>query len=282
MNDSSQYAVEAINAIKDKALLLAMANEYLCEEVFLMKMGGDIEKNISRLRDDIHSLKKEFPGKFATEIKTDDIIEKMENTAQSMLKPGQEIKEACLSGKLGNELESSVKSIADAVEQIRMQVIGGEVTYTKKDLVFNMFDRITGIGKSLGTTLGLAVKALFCLIIIVILTFCYLYFTMEKESTLLKNIETTREYISERQDMLTKLELEKEDVSKEIEKLKNDVLERGNKIALMDLEVEIQRINQDHHTLEAEIAAQEKKIEDYRKRIQEIKETPFMKRLLRQ
>ena len=227
MNDSTEYATEAISAIRDKALLLVMANEYLCEEVFLTKMGKDIEKNISRLRDDISSLKKEYPGKFTVEIKTDDILDNMNNTAQSLIKPGGDVKDNCHSGKLGRELESSVKSIAEAVNQIRMQVTGSQVTYTKKDSMINMFDGLKGIGRSLGTTLGLAVKVLLCLIIIAMLAFGYLYFTMEKESTLLKNIATSQDNIKEKQDTLSRLESKMEEVSKEIEAIENEAMARS-------------------------------------------------------
>ncbi len=50
----------------------------------------------------------------------------------------------------------------------------------------------------------------------------------------------------------------------------------------MDLEVEMQKINQDRNNFEAEIIAREKEITDKLKKIEEIKKTPFIKRLLRQ
>jgi DNA repair exonuclease SbcCD ATPase subunit len=162
-----------------------------------------------------------------------------------------------------------------------MQVRGGEVTYSKKDSLINMIDRLKGIGSSLGTKLGIAVKILGCIIIICVLVFSYLYFTMEKEGTLLKNIAVSQDYINERQNALAGLESKMKEISEEIKAVENDVMARGKKIALMDLEVELQRINQEHHNIEAEIVAQENKIEDFSKRIEELKKIPLIKRLFR-
>ncbi len=105
MNDI-QYAVGALSEIRKDSLLLSIAREYLCEDIFLIKIGKDIELNILRLKDDIISLKKKFPGKFATEVETDSILEKINATALALIEPGIEIKENCRSGELGRKLES--------------------------------------------------------------------------------------------------------------------------------------------------------------------------------
>ena len=68
--NNSLYSIDSLCALKDNALLLMMANEYLCEEKILIKIGQSIELNLQRLKDDISLIKKEFPGKFVSEVDT--------------------------------------------------------------------------------------------------------------------------------------------------------------------------------------------------------------------
>jgi len=281
MNDT-RYAAGALNTIRKNTLLLTIAKEYLCEDVFLIKLGNNIKQNIQRLKDDISSLKKKFPGKFATEVETDDILEKISATAQALIDADKDIKEGCKSGELGRKLEADVKSIAEAVNLIKIQVQGKKLIYTRKESFFNIFSGLRSIGRSLGSALILGVKILSCLIIIAIVAFSYLYFTMEKEGPILKEIAESREFISDRQKSISQLELRKKEVSEEIELLEKNGITRDEKIAIMDLEMEIQKINQDSNSIEAEINAHEKKISDNQKKIEEIKKTSFIERLLRQ
>jgi len=281
MNDT-QYTAGALNAIRKNTLLLMIAKEYLCKDVFLIKLGNNIKQNIKRLKDDISSLKKKFPGKFATEVETDGILEKISATARDLIKPDKDIKESCISGELGRKLEADVKSIAEAVNLIKIQVQGRTVVYTRKESFLNIFAGLRGIARSLSSALILGVKILSFLIIIAIVAFSYLYFTMEKEGPLSKEIAESQEVISDRQKSLSQLELKKKEVSVEIELLEKGGITRDEKIAIMDLEMEIQKINQDSNSIEAEINAHEKKISDNQKKIEEIKKTSFIERLLRQ
>ena len=277
MNDS-QYEVKALNDLRGNALLLLMANEYICEEKFLIKIGGEIDKSVQKLKEDISLLKKEFPGKFASEVETDDIMEKISNTAQSMLRPGIEIQESCVLGKLGGELESDVKSIANAVNLIKAQVKGSDLTYSRKDSISNTFDSLK---ESIGGKIILGLKILCGIILIAIVAFIYLFVTMEREGALLKEIAESQTRIKTQQELLSQLDTKKEKISKELKSLDKTNLFREDKIAIMDLEVEIHNINEDRHKIEAEIAAHEKKISDNQKRVEEIKKVPFIKRLLR-
>jgi hypothetical protein len=280
--DDNQYAVGAMGEIRKDSLLLSIAKEYLYEDVYIIKLGKDIERNILRLKDDIISLKKKFPGKFATEVETDGILEKINATALALIEPGIEIKENCRSGELGRKLESDRRSIADAVNLIRIQVQGKHVSYTQKDAVLNAFSGLKDVGSSVGKTLLLGVKILSVLIIIAVAAFLYLYYTMENEKTYLKQIAESQILMSERRDRISQVELRKEEISQEIKSLKKKDMLRGEKIAIMDLEVEMQKINQDRNNYEAEITAHENKISDNQNKIEEIKKTPFIKRLLRQ
>ncbi len=278
----SQYAVEALRALRNDALLLGTANEYLCEEAFLLKLGKDIAKNVQRLKDDIVSLKKKYPGKFAREVETDGILEKIDHRAQIMVNPNQEARESCSSGDLGRGLESDVKSIEEAVSLIRLQVYGTASTYPRKDSLLNVFDRVESAGRSLGKMIFLGIKIFLCILVIALLIFLYLFFTMEKEADYRKKIEESQAQIKDQQGLISRLDLEKSRVSEKIKSIEKDEMVRSEKIAILDLEMEIHRINQERQKAETQIFANEKKILADRKRIEEIGKIPFLKRLLRQ
>lgn len=278
----SEYTIEALSAVRKSSLLLLMAYEYLCEDTFLIKLGKDIEKNLHKLKEDIASLKKKFPGKFAVEVDTDKILEKINTSAQALIKPSKDIKDRCISGELGRGLESDLKSITEAVNQIRIQVLGKRaVIYTHKESILDFFSGLLNIANSLGKTLILAIKIILCIIIITVAAFLYLFFTMENEGPLLEEVEASRAFISDTQKSLSQLEIKKEEISEEIKAIEKKEMARGEKIALLDLEMEIQKINQDRNMMESEIVTHEKKIAENLEKIENIKKTPFMKRLLR-
>ncbi|MFC1534431.1 hypothetical protein ACFL7M_13815 [Thermodesulfobacteriota bacterium] len=279
MNDS-QYAM-SLSELRGNALLLVTANDYLCEELFLIKIGNNIDKNVKKLKDDITSLRKEYPGKFENEVETDGILEQINNTAQAMLKPGDEVKDSCSLGELGRILEQDINSIADAVNIIKAQVQGSATAFTRKDPLFSHFSKLKSIGQSMGDKIILGAKILSCIALIAILAFLYLFFTMEKEGVYLKEITGSQAYIQQHKELLSQLELKKGELSKKIESLENSKMVRGGKIAIMDLGVEIHKINEDRHKIEAEIATHEKIILNNQKKVEELKKLPFTKRLLR-
>jgi hypothetical protein len=280
--DDIDLALGALTELRKDALLLSIAKEYLCEDLFLNKIGKDIEHNISRLKDDISTLKKKFPGKFAVEVETNSVLEKIKAAALTLIDPKDDIKENFRSGELGHKLESDVKSISGVVNIIRVQVLGKRVFYTREDAILNQFTRLKDIGISFANTLILVSKILFCIILLTAGAFVYLYYTMEREEPLLKEITAIQSLISERQSSISHIESRKEEISREIKSLEKKDIFRSEKIALMDLEMEMQKLNQERNNYEAEVTAREKEIADKMKKIEELKKTPFFKRLLRQ
>jgi len=279
--DDIELAVGPLTEIRKDTLLLSIAKEYLYEDLFLVKIGKDIEHNTGRLKDDINALKKKFPGKFAVEVDTDSILGKIKAAALTLIDPKADIKENFRSGELGRRLESDVKSISDAVNIIRVQVLGKRVSYTREEAVLNQFTRLKDIGSSFANTLFLVSKILFCIIIIAAVAFGYLYYTMEKEESVLKEITEIQTLISERQSSLSQIEVRKEEISEEIKALEKKGMARSEKIAIMDLENEMQNLNQDRDNYQTEITAHEKEIAEKIEKIEEIKRTTFIKRLLK-
>ncbi|MFC1890780.1 hypothetical protein ACFLZT_00120 [Thermodesulfobacteriota bacterium] len=280
MNDT-QYTVEPLLELRRNALLMSIANSHLCEDVFLTKIGKSIEKSVLALKEDISALKKGFPGKFANEVDTDSMLVKINETAKAMLEPVDEIREKCVIGELGKDLEDNVKSVVSAVKNIKVQVFGPEVTYTNKDSVSKIFSPLKDFGSSLRGPAVQGLKILCLVIIIAIPVFSYLYFSMESEDEILAKISVNDTGIIAQQDLINSLAGEEAKVSAEIASLEKGAIDRTQKIAILDLEMEIHRISESRHKAEAEIAGFKDDNAKNLQTIEEIKRVPFIKRLLR-
>ena len=131
-----------------------------------------------------------------------------------------------------------------------------------------------------GATLSL--KILSFLILTAILAFFYLFFTMENEEIFQKEIANNRAHISAQQEIISKLDHEKRQILRKIKSFENKNLTREEKIMILDLDMKVYKIDDDLQKVEGEIDEYEKKIMDNRKTIEELINSPFIKRLLRQ
>lgn len=274
-----QNVIRALNEIRDNVLMLSLANAYFCEEPFLKKIGRAIDSNVEKLKGDIYSLKKSFPGKFVDEIDTDEIIKEIHRTAQSLQNPDQDINERCAVGSLGRELEDRIKSLSNAVNAIRIQVEGRGLTYTKKDSALGIF---VNIKDSLGASFFLGLKIFLCLLVLSLLSFFYLLLTMENKEDLLKEIGKSEAHIKSQQEIVSQLDLKNKESSERIKSLDKVDPSRQERIEIMHLELKIQKNLNERFKVQAKIGIHDKKILENRKKIEDIEKSSFFKRLLRQ
>lgn len=282
MDFDPQNNFGALKEIRDRVLMLSLGNAYLCEEPFLKKIGQAINLNLVKLKEDIISLKKRFPGKFTDEVETDEILNGINSIAQHLQNPDKEINEKCTVGALGRELEESVNTLTEAINAIRIQVEGESPVYTKADSILGLFGWLRPVGNLMATLSGFIVKLFVFLIIASILIFSYLFLTMEKEGSILKGIAKSEAYIQSQQEILSQLDYEKEQISRQIESIEKRGLNRQDKIEIMDLEMGINKIDDKRHKIEAEISMYDKELKDNQRKIEEIKKKSFIKKLLRQ
>jgi hypothetical protein len=281
--DKDQYAVAALNELRNNILLLTTANEYLSDEVFLIKIGNNISRALEVLERDISSLKKEYPGKFVNDVDTDTILERIDNAAQRMLKPGKEIKDNNMSGALGKEMESYLISISKAVDDIRIKVHGSHTDRGRKGPAINVFSAFNGMLQSAGIMLVLGIKILACFIVLAGVAFAYLFFTIEKDTAFLNEIATSRALIKEKKEQIPRLEQEKQDLDNERKAMNRiDKMSREEKVAALDLELKIKKIDDTLDQLAAEISVQEKKIGDNQIKLDAFRRKTFITRLLKQ
>ena len=281
MAPDPQTPFETLSELRDNTTMLVLGNAYFCEEPFLKKIGLSIDSHVQKLRGEILALKKEFPEKFAHEVNTDDKLEAVQRLAHQLQNPDKTLNERCTVGELGQELEGHVDTLKDAVKSIKDQVYGKTPAYTKAESIANVFEPLQGTGTLLIGPLRFIIKVLIIVVLISILPFTYLFLTMETEKGLLKEIAQHEAFITSQQEIVSEWHLEKERIAKEIDRARGSAKGRQDKIGILDLNMELHKVDEEVRKLEVSIHIREKKITDKGKKIDGIKRTPFLRRLLR-
>jgi len=120
-------------------------------------------------------------------------------------------------------------------------------------------------------------KTFFLVVMIGIVGISYLYFTMETDKDLLKQISQAKSLIRSQQETLFQID-------KEIQRLfteKEDHFKNNeSKIVLMELDLKISELEEKLEKIEAETNSQKKTLEDYQARLEVMKRKPIFDRML--
>ena len=282
--NNDKYNTSALSALKDNVLLLTMANDHLGDEKFLIKIGNNISQAVEFLNRDISSLKKEYPGKFMNDVDTDSILQKIDNAAQRMLRPDKETMENHSSGTLGREMESYVISIKKAINLIRSKVQGTDFDKAgKKGYGRDILMPIKGMFHYAGNVIIFSVKILACIMVLAASIFSYLFFTMEKETPFLNEIQASQALIQQKKQLIPDLEHQRQDLNDKRNKMKIDsLMTRDEKVAALDVEMKIKKIDTTLNQIAIEITVHEKKITDNQEKLDALRKKSFIQRLLKQ
>ena len=259
-----------------------MGHEYLCDEPFLKKTGLLIDSNVGKLRRDISSLKRRFPGKFEDGSKTDDLLDYINGIARDLQQPDSKTNEKCMAGALGRELEQRLKTLRENIDEIRVQVEGHTPSYTKAEAVLGLFGRLKPAVRAVATSSSLTIKFVVLLILVSLLPFSYLLFTMETEKDLLQAISRIETGLQSERETLAQLVAEKAVILRRIEAIRNQDMSRQAKIEVMDLNVKVHNLDAKLQQLQIKIDVHETKIDARQRRLEETRSKPFLKRLLKQ
>jgi len=269
----------ALHEIRDRALLLSLGKAFLCEEVFLMKIGHSIDESLENLREDILSLKMRFVGKFVEDVDTDSILDELHSQAQVLQNPDRRVTDKCTVGTLGAELEETVQVLNQAIKIIKSKVEGEVEEYTRKEAVVKGAKTASSLVSSL---VSLVIKIVILLFILALGPAIYLGVTMDREGSLQKRIAESTAYIQSQRAEIASLRKERDDLAGRIESAQGDNLSRQQKLDIMDLNVKVHGLDQRVHKAEAEITEHERIINLSQQKIKDIKSKTFLQRYLRQ
>ena len=277
--DSSLPSFASLHDIRDKAILLSLGKAFLCEEVFLMKIGRSVDESLDHLREDIHSLKMRFVGKFVDEVDTDSILGELHEQAQILKSPDKMVTDKCMVGTLGTELEHTVHTLTEAIKTVKGKIEGEIEEYTKKDAVVK---GAKTAGSLVSSVVSVAIKTVIVLVLLALGPAVYLFVTMDREGSLQKQIAESKAYIQSQRAQIESVRKERDELAARAGSSQGDNLSRQQKVEIMDLSVKVHTLDQKVRKAEAEIAEHEKMIKLLQQRMEEIKPKTFLQRFLRQ
>ena len=273
-----------LNELKDTAAMLTMAGEYLCEEVSLKKIGSIIEKNREVLQNHVEDLRRQFVGRKDREDEppVNDDLEQISHMASLLQKADSHTKQKFVAGEYGDELGAKIISLTQGINALKEKSEVEEViTYTKTESALGMFDRMKFITGAIAALLKFTFKIAALLILICLILFLYLFFTMEKEEGLSMKIRQDTAFLSSREADLYRIGEEIRAIQAEIKRIKK-VRDRSSqlKIGLMDLNLKVYKLTEEREKAEQEISNRERDRAVSRIKLEEIKQKTFMERLL--
>ncbi len=268
-----------LHEIRDKAILLSLGKAFLCEEVFLIKIGHAIDESLENLREDILSLKMRFVGKFVEDVDTDSILDDLHSQAQFLQNPDRRVTDKCTVGTLGAELEETVGVLTQAIKTIKGKVEGEVEEYTAKEAVVK---GAKTAGSLVSRVVSLVVKLVILLFLLALGPAIYLGVTMDREGPLQKRIAESKAFIQSQKAQIESLRKERDGLAGKAASSQGDNLSREQKLEIMDLNVKVHALDQRVNRAEAEITGQERLIRLNQQKLEEVKSKSFLQRYLRE
>lgn len=259
---------------------MSLGNVYLCEVVFLVKIGKEIEALLETFGEEIHFIKKRFPGQMAGDVDMGSMVEDIRSIAQDLKNPDAGLDDKCTAGELGRELENSLQALTSAVKTLIARVEGELPEYSKKDAVLDALVVAKTPARVVSSSIALIFKGIVLLLILALGPLAYLVLTMDTEADLKKEIGKSETQIISVRERMGSLERERAEIINEIEALKADNPGRGDRIAAIDLNMRAHSLDDKLAQAEVELANLEETIEGKRARIEKIRDKSFLQRLL--
>jgi len=270
----------ALHEIRDRAYLLSLGNVYLCEDVFLRKIGHEIQTLLDKLGEEILSIKRRFPGQLASDVDMETVVEDLRSITQDLKNPDPGLGDKCTAGELGRELEKSVAAVTSAIKALTARVEGELPEYSKKDAVLDALSVAKTPARVVSSTMTLILKGLILLLLLGLGPLAYLLLSVDTEANLRKVISRSEAHISSVRERMASLEQERAGIIRDIESLRGDDAAREDRIATMDLSLKVHSLDDKLAQAEVEIANQEEIIKANLARIEEIRAKSFIQRLV--
>jgi hypothetical protein len=280
-NLGSRDADLLLSEIKDEVILLSMANEYICEDPYLKKIGFNIQRNIELLKSHIQDLRRQFVGKFVEEINLDEFVDAIAHIAQCMQEGDNGVKPDCVKGELGKELGEKVVVLVRLVKELEDRVTGRGVSYTRTDSFLGILDRLRFVFNTLIATYSLTVKIFGLLVLLFLIAFSFLAATMETEKHLLKEIEEISTHIQSSRTAISHVSEEAKKIQKEIDSIRAKESSRQKEIELIDLNLKAFNLAEELQKRLIEVKIQEKTKEAKLRELDEMRQKSLLARLIR-
>ena len=268
-------------ALKDNALLLTMANEYLCDIPFLVRTGEDIEKNIESIAALIEDLKSQFIGQPVEKIDLTRELQDMAHFARSLQEDKKIQHDRCVKGELGKELNEKVHSLMDKIDNIKNRINGTTLSYTKADSFKSAFGRLKVIMSGLLIAYSFFLKTIGFSVLLCIIVMPYLYITMEKEGSLNSKIEGKRSAIISLKADLSTTQEQLDSLLQNIVEVEKNNYNRQTGIEQTDLKLRAYNLAEEQEKIEVQINLKQNELKENLHQLEKLKKKSFLRRLFR-
>jgi hypothetical protein len=281
-DDNQKNITKAIRAIQDIAVMLTGASDYVCEGRMLKRYSSGIETNLDELENRLSQLKGRFPGKFPEALRPDSSLSRIRKIAVSMKGDDAAMEAKCRTGALGDELSLELKELKAVVGNIR-DTLGGKAVskYSFADRIADQGGKFKSLFFGLSPFVSKSGKIILAVIIVLVLSFVYLYVTMESEDALVASIHEVRVSIQTKKDALAKHMEKYKEITRNINALENKELTREEKIQLLDLSTESKKAKERIDNSALSIEKMEKELMEKKKRLEELRKKTFIQKLLK-
>jgi hypothetical protein len=270
--------LEALNEINDCAVLLAMANEYVCTGPSLKKIGAHLRQNVDFLQGHLKGAERP-QGKGA---KLEKSLEGLSGIAESLQKGEEGIKELCGKGRLGDDLFHHMAPLALALkapEEARRQVYVPPPK--KKASRPKAKPRPRGEPSPTGALFRGVLTLLGVILLICFLIFSYLYMSMETEPPLIREIDENRSFLGSAEQKISRMEQEILRVREKVEAARGMALSRQEEIEVMGLSEKMNSLLEEKEKIEIEAGLREEALNKARGRLEVLRSKTFLEKLLR-
>jgi hypothetical protein len=281
-NHTSQDLEKALKELRDNAVMLTLANEYLCEDFFLKKIGASIKENIKVVESHITILKRQFVGKPTSEIDLREPVERVAEFAEHLEGGEDNIKRKCRQGDLGRELDEKVTLLSGEIDALKDRIDGTSVSYTKTDSVMGFLARFKFIVRSLVATSRFTLRITALFVIVCLILFFYLFITMETERAPMRAVEESRARILSAQEDLVRINEALSPLQKKAEAFKKDDLTREEEIKLLELNLKAYKLDEKRQKALIEVKMAEKELQKKLKELEVVRQKSFLERLFKQ
>ena len=271
-----------LNEMRDKAILLSMAHDYLCEEYFLKKAGIIIGNNAEALKDYIEHTKEQLVGKPVGEVELNKILESIIHIAGLLQKADEGAREECAEGKLGEDLCEKIRYLAQGINVLEQQVEGKVISVPAKREPFKLLVKpFKTILHIFIATSKAGLKLAATLVLIGLLLFSFLYFTMESEKGLVEKIERSQAKIQSAEATLSEKNKELQEIKAKIATIRDDEAHRKDEIELMDLNLKVYKLAEEQEKVRIEADMERESLEENLKHLENLRRKSFLEKLLR-
>jgi hypothetical protein len=280
-NDEPRNPEDILKQMQDRAILLGIAGEYLCEVPFLKTVGASTAQELEVLRNHINGLMGKSKGKAYDERILNKQLERIARLAEQLETADDNTLRKCIQGEVGRELGQRTKALRDGITEIRASGEGRPVTYTWVDSILGILGKLKTVFDSLTRLSKLGIKILGVVIFFCLVAFCFLFFTMESQNDLLERMAQHKTRIYNQQGTLSKIQAQLKETRKKVAALEQEELNRAKEIELIELNLNVFALVQQQEKTELELRLEEKEWKEGLRRLEEMRKKSLWERLLR-